>query len=173
MNEKILKLYALAQRGIGGEKVNAEKILARMLKDANLTMADLEREEYPTKLRELNFGRGKEFKKLMLQIIGRVLNKNEISYNSKKNKTTIVVMLTDLQYAEVILLWNIYSPAFKKEKKLLFDAFVQKHRIFSSVPSGNAEKLSEEEYEALFKKMRSMDDITIPRQLNGRLLEQN
>lgn len=44
MNAKdlILKVAALAQQGVGGEKTNAEALLNRLLKANNMTMADLE-----------------------------------------------------------------------------------------------------------------------------------
>lgn len=47
--EKLLKLYALAMRGVDGERENARRILDRMLKESGCTMEEIERaanEEY-------------------------------------------------------------------------------------------------------------------------------
>jgi hypothetical protein len=171
MNDKIKKLYELAKRGIGGEKANAEKILARMLKDSGLTMANLEREEYPVKRRELKYGRRADFKKLMLQILFCVLNLNKINVYLPKRRNIIAIDLTDIQYAEVMLRWNIYKPAYEKEKELLLNAFFCKHNIDTTIPSETPSKLTEAEADAILRKAAGMNDIIIPRRLNGRLLE--
>lgn len=172
MNEKIFKLYELAKRGVGGEKVNAEKILQRMLKDAGLTMADLQRDEYPIRQRELKCAGGADFKQLLMQILFCVLNKDEITHYKTRRRSVVMVDLTDLQYAEVILRWNIYSAALKKEKAILLRAFFAKHDIHSNLPLKKPSTLTEKERQAILSKMRTMDDIVIPRQLNGHLLEQ-
>jgi len=39
------KLKAIAERGIGGEKINAEKMLENLLKKHNLTIDDIEGEK--------------------------------------------------------------------------------------------------------------------------------
>ena len=53
MNAKdlILKVAALAQQGVGGEKTNAEALLNRLLKANNMTLADLEAAKNPKRER--------------------------------------------------------------------------------------------------------------------------
>ena len=40
LKERLLTLYALSQRGVGGERENAEQILNRTLKSHNMTLEE-------------------------------------------------------------------------------------------------------------------------------------
>ena len=65
--EKILKVLALARRGIDGEKRNAEKMLAKMLKKEGLTLEDLLSESEEKEYVKFSFRTSME-KKLLLQL---------------------------------------------------------------------------------------------------------
>lgn len=85
MNAKdlILKVAALAQQGVGGEKTNAEALLNRLLKANNMTLADLEAAK--NQKRERIFFVGKPYlKKLFGQIICKVLNVSNYSIKDYK-----------------------------------------------------------------------------------------
>lgn len=71
LKERLLKLYALAQRGVGGEKENAEKILKQLLLENGMSIEDLERSENTKRERGdkwilYTMREGKELKKAYL-----------------------------------------------------------------------------------------------------------
>jgi hypothetical protein len=99
-----------------------------------------------------------------------VLDVAELNYHGTRKRSVICIKLTDLQYAEIILRWNIYSKALRKEKDFLIRAFFAKHKIYSNKPSNKSSSITEEERYEIYKKAAAMDDIVIPGQLNGRLL---
>lgn len=81
--ELILKVAALAQQGVVGEKTNAEALLNRLLKANNMTLEDLESAK--NSKRERMFFIGKPyFKSLLAQIICKVLNVSNYSIKDYK-----------------------------------------------------------------------------------------
>jgi len=137
LKDKLMKLYALSKQGIGGEKVNAEMFLHKLLDKHGLTIKDIDSEipkkryfEYKTKAKE----------KLIVQILVKVLNKGEV-YSIEGFKE-VMAKLTDYQYV-------FHLDKFEKEKKeFLSDftrAYIQKHRLFKEDSGMDQEKLTDEE----------------------------
>lgn len=69
--QRIKKLQALAERGVGGEKDTAEKMLQRMMeKNGIQSLNELQSEEYEYTLFSYN---GKHERKLLAQCIYKVM----------------------------------------------------------------------------------------------------
>lgn len=135
------KLKALAEQGVGGEKINAEKILRKILQKQGKSfeefIANKEKEE--TKIYSLRYKTQYE-KKLLLQVLHYVLNLHEIRtviYNS-----TIHIRLTEYQYIEVSTIYTILKAELKKELDITLEAFIVKNRIFSQSVSKNDSPLT-------------------------------
>lgn len=184
MNDKelILKVAALAQQGVGGEKTNAEAMLHRLLKSNNMTLEDLESAK--NSKRERMFFIGKPyFKSLLAQIIFKVLNVNNYSITDYKLLKKIGVNLTDGEFVRVSMLFEIYSAALQRERqrlikrhaeerKILFTAFIHKHELYSNQPNKNKKTaLSEDEISKILQAMRDLENVPVREELPGHLLE--
>lgn len=180
--ELILKVAALAQQGVGGEKTNAEALLNRLLKANNMTLEDLESAK--NSKRERMFFIGKPyFKNLLAQIIFKVLNVSNYSITDYKLLKKIGVNLTDGEFVRVSMLFEIYSSALQRERKrlmkrqaeerkILFTAFIHKHELYSNQPNKNKKTaLSEDEISKILQAMRNLENVQVCEELPGHLLE--
>lgn len=116
--ERLKKLYALALRGVGGEKVQAQAILEKMLKKYAMTLDDLDEEvinEY-----QLEY-HGKEQEKLLKQTIYKVTDDSRAFYHlryiasGRRCKTTLGVKCTAAQKVEIEFLFDFYKNNAKRK----------------------------------------------------------
>ena len=80
--QRIKKLQALAERGVGGEKTTAQKKLAKLLKDNGINSLDeLQKEEYEYTIFSYN---GKHEIKLLRQCMYKVMGakSDRTAYNT-------------------------------------------------------------------------------------------
>ena len=127
---KLVKLLALARRGEGGEKVNAERLMHKLLAQHDLTLADLEQENAPRTVRWFAFRNVAE-KRLLVQIASAVMNTRDVeSYRTRKRTQRMGLELTELEHLEMLLRWGAYRAAWKVEQERLYIAFISRHSIF-------------------------------------------
>lgn len=180
VKDLILKVAALAQNGVGGEKTNAEALLTRLLKANNMTLADLESAKNPKRERMFFVGEP-NFEQLLVQIVCKVLDVNEFTSFYYKAIKKVGVQLTDGEFIRVSMLFDIYSAAFKRERQkllkqqrlernILFSAFVHKHELCSNKPNPHA-KTNENEILEILKMARELEDVHVREELPGRMLE--
>lgn len=180
LKDKLQKLLALADRGVGGEKTNAQTMLSALLDKHNLTLYDIGSEEKTERL--FRYENGAE-QLIIAQIIRKATNQNTV-YLLREEKE-IVQDLTDYENVMVLELIDFHIHQFNKERKALLarhkkerevfeSAYVQKHRLFrerqeseESTPSG----LSKEELMAIFNAMNNLEDVSYQKKLSGGLIE--
>lgn len=160
--ERLKKLYALALRGVGGEKVQAQAILDKMLKKYAMTLDDLDDEviqEY-----DLEY-HGKEQDRILMQTVYKVtderdtFNHLQYSHSGRTCRTRLRVRCTAAQKAEIEFLFSFYVRLWEKEKEALLQAFFQKHRIFGNLKEGESGmELSPEELLKLKFLMNGLSD---------------
>ncbi|HBP6689769.1 TPA: DUF2786 domain-containing protein [Pseudomonas aeruginosa] len=145
---KLRKLQALAERGFGGEKVNAQRMLEKLLARHGLTLCDLadERREIrwfpaPTKFEA----------RLAFQILAKVCNTDDPSaYRSKQRPKQVGVEVTPSEAIEFELHYDILREALEEHFHDAFSAFVQANRLFSNIPSDGVEpQLSERDFRVM------------------------
>ena len=147
MNEKtiqrIKKLQALAERGIGGEKKTAEKMLQQMLeKNGISSLEELESEEAEYTLFSYN---GKHEIKLLKQCIYKVMTatRKVTYYHSQGTRQKIGIYCTKAQKIEIELEFEFYRRVFYDELSTFMDAFIQAQKIFpSDAPKGSYNELN-------------------------------
>lgn len=169
--DKLKKILALAERGEEGEARNARIMLENELKKHGLKIDDLRSEIkkeriFPYK----NKDEMTIFFQLLLSLFGR--KSEEISsarYNSKGKR--LYVNLTDLQYIEILNMWEFHRKQFNKEKKRLLrdclEAYVNKHDIFD--PNAEPSQTDKVDWEKLIRIMKlanGMEDIQYRKSLN-------
>ncbi len=133
VQEKLRKLQALAERGVGGEKVNAQRMLEKLLERHGLRLDDLADER-----REIRwFPASTKFdSRLAAQILAKVCNTNDPGvYSSRNRPKQVGVEVTPAEAIEFELHYDTLRKALTEHFKDAFSAFIQANRLFSSLPS--------------------------------------
>lgn len=130
MAEKYLelakKLKALAERGIGGEKYNAQQALDRFLQKHGISIEDLEDDK-----EENHWIRVGDNKALFTQVAASVLGANtKVCTNFKYQKGKMCIVTTKAKAVEVEAKFNFYSALYKKEVDIFYEAFIVANGIF-------------------------------------------
>lgn len=166
--ELLMKLKALSETGVGGEKENAQELLQKYMRKYGITKKELEFETVKDVL--FKFKNERE-KMLLLQIVYKVTDSASwyFTYKGKqKISNARIVTCTNAQEVEIGFLFDFYNRLYKKEEERLFDAFVQKHRLFGTPPKDTEPgPFDEEEYERLIQMMKALSDETPVKQIEG------
>jgi hypothetical protein len=156
------KILRLAERGVGGEKENAGRILATLLEKHHLTIGDIEDHDREEAKQRYWFRYNTRLERdLLMQCYCRALNVNTTRYWQKPGRCQVGFDLSRLDYLELEHLWSYFRRLWRKEMKRLVMAFVFKHHLCSSVPAEEGDKegpeqLTEEEIAALVALMRGL-----------------
>lgn len=131
------KLKALADKGIGGEKTNAEKMLNDLLKKHNLSIEDIEGE----KISNYFFKIKKEQSDLLVQIIKRVYYDlkmfGEIPAKDVKRlemEGNYFTKCTASQFVEIKTMFDFYDSLYKEEMQVFFSAFLMANDLLAKPP---------------------------------------
>lgn len=147
---RIKKLQALAERGTGGEKETAQRMLDKMLKENGITtLKELENEEYEYTLFSYN---GKHEIKLLRQCMYKVMgaDSDRTPYRTKGKRQKLGIYCTPSQKIEIELEFDFYRNVFYEELQTFMDAFIQAQDIFPpDAPQGDGE-LTEDDIKMLF-----------------------
>ena len=154
---KLAKILRLAERGVGGEKSNAQAILAKMLKQHNLTIDDLvgggadvlkwKGYSYRTKIEQ----------RLLFQCVAKITNASEIHSRQIRGRRELRFEMCELDHLELSNMFSYYKKLLNKELDILFRAFIHRHDLFSNQKSGNkASEADIAEAEQILKMMRGM-----------------
>lgn len=174
MNSKIellQKLKALTEKGVGGEKRNAENMLNKLMDKYNISETELSEDT----IAETRFTyHGKEQERLLLQIIYKVTNAtdNTHAYNytksNRKCRTIIGADVTAAQKIEIEFLFDFYVTQYEKERTALLNAFIQKHHLYGKLKLGEQPKrVSPEEIIKMSKLMKGLDYVSPIRRLEA------
>ena len=148
---RIKKLQALTERGVGGERDTASKMLARLLeKNGISSLEELETEQREYMLFSYN---GKHELKLLQQCIYKVMGaKNNITtYKPYRRRQKIGIYCTKAQKIEIELEFEFYRNVFYAELSTFMDAFIQAQKIFPpDAPKGEIDITNEQEMKMMF-----------------------
>ena len=139
--QRIKKLQALAERGVGGEKTTAQKKLAKLLKDNGINSLDkLQKEEYEYTIFSYN---GKHEIKLLRQCMYKVMG--------AKSDRTAYKPYGRRQKIEIELEFEFYRNVFYEELSTFMDAFIQAQKIFpEDAPVGDYDEFNERDMKIAF-----------------------
>lgn len=110
--QRIKKLQALAERGVGGEKTTAQKKLAKLLKDNGINSLDeLQKEEYEYTIFSYN---EKHEIKLLRQCMYKVMGtkSDRTAYKPYGRRQKIGIYCTKAQKIEIELEFEFYRNVF-------------------------------------------------------------
>ena len=145
------KLKELADRGVGGEKLNAQEILLRFLKKHNISLEDIEEE----KITEHYFlTKTATETRILAQVIWSVnykLKCYDIPAKLKKQyalKGNVMIDCTYSEFIEIQSKFDFYLPIFYREFEIFVGAFCHANNLISNRPDKkNYDELTPEERE--------------------------
>ena len=109
INERIKKLKALALRGVGGEKEQAQALLEKLTKKYCISLEDLDENKIEFFVLEYH---GEIEKRLIVQITYKILNKDGCVYSrryvksGRKCRTKLEIECTEAQKIEIEFLFD-------------------------------------------------------------------
>lgn len=166
--ELLRKLRALAKRGVGGERQNAQKKIDELMKKYNIS--DEELEDEAVELYHFKFS-GKREEALLTQIMYKVCDKTDNIYNFVYGKSGRTVRselgceCTLAQRIEIDFLFEFYKRLYKREEELFYHAFVQKHHLFGTSGGGKENDISLDELMRIAQLMSGLSNETPLRQI--------
>ena len=160
ITSRLLKLLALAKRGVGGEKENAQRMLDKLLAKHHMKLSDIINDDEALIRSFFNYGSPLE-KKLLINIVCAVTNSysyTEIIKHGLGRKMGF--KLTRSQFNEIRFLYIIYRKELTRGVDNFYKAFVYKNDIFPTVDTGKSRtELSLQEKKDLADVMKLMDSI--------------
>ena len=171
--ELLQKLKALADRGVGGEKINAQRKLDEYMRKHGYTLEDLDEQQkisFETKCRS------EEEKLLLMQIIYKVTDDRYSAYgftwrqSGRPCKNLVGYDVTRAQKIEIDFLFDFYKRLYQKERELFLKAFIQKHKLFGRLKDGEKpQEMPDDDRLRLKFMQRGMSDEQPLRQITGGL----
>lgn len=171
--ELLKKVKALVERGYGGEKDNAEAILARLMEKYGIEESELEEGHRETAW----FPYSQETERRLLnQIIYMVTGKSGFgcvgTYTGRKRKK-MGADCTTVQKLEIEANFSFFKVAFEEELEVFYLAFANKNELFPRKPETELrgiDDLSPDEKEKYLKAglmMEGMERHTMLKQLEA------
>lgn len=141
IRERLLKVLRLAQEGVGGERENAEALLAKLLRRHDMTMADLEGALDQPRTREwLPVGDNEE-RTVLSQLVVRLYGIDRPTW--KRGATELGVEVSPAEHAALRIAWEVYRAAFAEARQALVLGFCYKHGLYAA-EGGDSTEMSPE-----------------------------
>lgn len=150
------KLKALADRGIGGEKYNAQQKLDELLKKHGIRLEDIADEKKTDHLLRFKSGQAVIARHVVYLVIG--YQKTMYVHKLHPN-TSFIFACTEVQYLEILALCQLYFAAWKKEVRTFMRAFIQQNDLAlpPDTDTGSSNETSMEERRKIAKLMAGID----------------
>jgi hypothetical protein len=164
---RLLKVLRLAQQGVGGERDNAEALLAKLLKKHSLTMADLDGSlDAPSRrvwLEASDVDERSVLSQLAIRLFGtqRKLWTQTGSYN-------LGLDVSPAEKAALEIAWEVYRAAFVEARHALVLGFCFKHDLYATGDS-DGQPMSEQDRERA-RRAAAMADVLPGVQTPGKRL---
>jgi hypothetical protein len=164
---KLMKLLALAERGVGGEAVNARALLESALKKHGIALDDLT--DGQRKMQRFTF-KGLHEERILIQIMVTVCGSKTKVYG-RKGARALFAEMTQEQVVETEMLWAAHRTQFKKEMDILISAYIHKQNLFPRDVEKVEKEMTPEDLERLeriVQMMMGIQTVEIRRQLCAR-----
>lgn len=153
--EKLKKLKALAERGVGGEQETAMKLYRELMKKY-----EIEEEEILSEVPKTHwFGYRTELEEeLLLQVFHKVTGSRKYSryidrYSGRKKRGC---ECTEIEAAEIKMLFEFYRNELKRELETFMAAFIGGNRIYPDKTARCYEERKGDERELTLEEMQQM-----------------
>lgn len=165
LKDKLFKLKALAERGVGGDADKARRKLCRFAARRGISLVNLDWNEKPQVAR-FYVGRSKLNKKLFLQCYAYVTGEHTTHYRT--DGTTFWIYMLPIQAAELDDLWGWHKSNMAKEyedfKDTFVNSYIMRHNLYPN-PTLETDKeakdihLTKEDLELLIKSIENKNKL--------------
>lgn len=157
MNEPIIellrKIKALADKGVGGEKENAERKLRALMAKHKITMAELEQRT----VHAVSFRYKTGLTHIVSHIIWSVSPDIKL-FGHRQYKNAIIADVDSFQELEIRYLIDIYTAAWLKEVVYLQSAFIIKNNLdYKGDAPSNPKELTDDERRKIANLAKGVD----------------
>lgn len=160
--ELLKKLQALAERGVGGEKETAERKLRQLMEKYGID--EMEFAEDKLEEFELKYKNAQEeqlIRQLFYKMFGKEWRSKSYTYRyGKGSKSIRGIECTKAEGIQLQVEHEFYKQLWQEEMELFWDAFIQKHSIFSMRPEdtkGSDEPMTPERMAEIMRMSQMMD----------------
>lgn len=126
---RLLKVLRLAQEGVGGERENAETLLAKLLRKHSMTMADLEGALDQPRTRVWLPASDTDERTVLSQLTLKLFGTGR-KFWRQSNNMDLGVDLTPSEHAALLIAWEVYRAAFADARHALVMGFCFKHGLY-------------------------------------------
>jgi len=177
IDDRLGKIIALAKRGVGGERTNAEKLVRQICERESLDFDDLMRDGEKVERHYLLF-RSKLERRVLAQVLYHfALTKEHPDIWNSQSKTSLIFECTAARFVETSYAWTIYRQALRREQEKVNDtlvaAFTYKHHLFKTwddEPDNEKLPTAEdlERYERALLYMKDMEHVELRKAIEAR-----
>lgn len=143
VRQRLLKVLRLAQQGVGGERENAEVLLAKLLKKHSLTMADLEASGSEAATTIWLAASDADERTILSQLALSLFGADRKLW-SRAGSWNVGVEVTPSEQAALVVGWEVYRAAFAEARHALVLGFCLKHDLYASTGT-SAPPMTDEE----------------------------
>jgi hypothetical protein len=128
---RLLKVLRLAQQGVGGERENAEVLLAKLLKKHALTMADLEGASGEASAMAWLPASDVDERTVLSQLTVRLFGTARKLW-TRSGAWDVGIDVTPSERAALVVGWEVYRAAFAEARQALVLGFCMKHDLYAA-----------------------------------------
>lgn len=159
--EKLRKIAKLAEFGVGGERDAARFILEEQGTTAKEVLSEENNDEVFV---TIGF-KTKSERRIIIQNYSRMFNVDVV--HSWKGHRSITVGVPPDKKTEFVDTCEVMKKQWRMELKTLEDAFIQRNRLFSNLPSTGESGLTEEEVLEIMRMARAMKQVHLGKYLEA------
>lgn len=127
---RLLKVLRLAQEGVGGERENAEVLLAKLLRKHAMTMADLEGALDQRPVRQWLPASDVDERTVLSQLVVKLFGTDRRMWR-QSNGHELGVDVSPSEHAALVIAWEVYRAAFVEARHALVLGFCFKHGLYA------------------------------------------
>ena len=169
--KRLERVKALAERGVGGEKENAEALLKRLMEKYGISDEDIE--DTSTRTYFIRYQTQWE-RKLLHQIAYMHLGSGHsfgcVGTYTNRSRKKVGVECTPAQYIEIEADYEFFRTAMEEEMSIFYTAFISKNNLFPPPELASPDDDSDEEIDLVRAKKVSAFMMGIERRTRNKAL---
>ena len=156
------KLKALSERGEGGEKLNAARMLKDLMQKHDISLDQIE--EVSREKRQFTFKPNQQ--KLFTQIAAMVMGRKVEFWKIKRKRNALSIECTVAEFMEIQAAFDFFWEAYERELNLFYKAFIFRNNLLPEDAIEPDQPMDQEEMEKLTNMMNSIDKRTMQHRLS-------
>ncbi len=157
------KLKALAAKGIGGEKTNADKMLKDLMKKHGIALDDIAKTEREYREFKYEPNQAHVLAQVAFSVVGAATEIKEVD----PKHCIYYIKCTPAEFIEIQASFSFYWDAYEKSLKTFNHAFFVRNELYSKDAEPTDSALSDAEWDKIQGMMESIDKSTMHKQIES------